>query len=129
MASKSGPLTPSSSSTSEGADPRLSAKTNNHKGSLSTLGFGKEKGSGGAFSCNRLRTSSCSQFASNVAETIFELSNEFEMDALVHTLTLSYDGQALPVVTMMQAPYANYVVQKMLDRCNPTAARRGCDAG
>ena len=62
---------------------------------------------------------SCSKFASNVAEKIFELAKEEEMDALVHTLTLTNkDGQGNALATMMQDPYANYVVQRLLDRCN-----------
>ncbi|KAF8282337.1 pumilio/PUF RNA binding protein 2 (PUF2) [Trypanosoma cruzi cruzi] len=63
---------------------------------------------------------SCSKFASNVAEKTIVKANEEEMQQIVEILTCplggSEDGSYL--VLMMQDPYANYVVQRLLQEVN-----------
>ncbi|KEG10770.1 pumilio/PUF RNA binding protein 2 [Trypanosoma grayi] len=63
---------------------------------------------------------SCSKFASNVAEKTIVKANEEELQRIVETLTRplggTEDGNYL--ILMMQDPYANYVVQRLLQQVN-----------
>eukprot|EP00743_Colponemidia_sp_Colp-15_P012589 GILK01014382.1.p1 GENE.GILK01014382.1~~GILK01014382.1.p1 ORF type:complete len:449 (+),score=5.34 GILK01014382.1:32-1378(+) len=65
---------------------------------------------------------SCSKFASNVAQRIFQFANEEQRDRIAAKLIApngSNKGEPL-VVTMMMDQYANYVIQSILDACNET---------
>ncbi|RNF03302.1 pumilio protein 2 [Trypanosoma conorhini] len=63
---------------------------------------------------------SCSKFASNVAEKTIVKANKDELQQIVDILTRppggAEDGSCL--VLMMQDPYANYVVQRLLQEVN-----------
>ncbi|ORC92735.1 pumilio/PUF RNA binding protein 2 [Trypanosoma theileri] len=68
---------------------------------------------------------SCSKFASNVAEKTIVKANNEELQRIVETLTRplgsTEDGNYL--VLMMQDPYANYVVQRLLQQINKDQQR------
>lgn len=71
---------------------------------------------------------SCSKFASNVSEKLFQFADDTQRDHLLDTvMVLLNDGRVSPLVVMMQDQYANYVVQKLVDKSTPTQRQRIVD--
>ncbi|KAH8612078.1 putative Pumilio family RNA binding repeat [Trypanosoma vivax] len=72
---------------------------------------------------------SCSKFASNVAEKTIIKANEEELQKILDTLTHSPGGSddGNYIVLMVQDPYANYVVQRLLQQVTKTQQQQIAD--